>query len=194
MYRENIYWSHNLNLLRSTRYSQIFLFQPEQSPPCQPVKKVACWRLCHPAFIFQTVWQSTAIVCPYFLWTVCALVLGSLLDSCTDIIMGTHKEGGATAFWSYVLNLPLSSNSIVSWKFCYLVHKILRDGHRNVSSVFCISFTLYSSSPSLRLVICNLLCLFDVQVVTDSYRYCRNVKDMGTLWVSSCHIEAAAYI
>uniref|UniRef100_A0AAX7VVY5 I/LWEQ domain-containing protein n=1 Tax=Astatotilapia calliptera TaxID=8154 RepID=A0AAX7VVY5_ASTCA len=67
-----------------------------------------------------------------------------------NIIMGTHKEGGATAFWSYVLNLPLSSNSIVSWKFCYLVHKILRDGHRNV--------------------------------VTDSYRYCRNVKDMGTLW------------
>uniref|UniRef100_A0A669DPF5 Huntingtin-interacting protein 1-related protein n=1 Tax=Oreochromis niloticus TaxID=8128 RepID=A0A669DPF5_ORENI len=46
--------------------------------------------------------------------------------------MGTHKEGGATTFWSYVLNLPLSSNSIVSWKFCYLVHKILRDGHRNV--------------------------------------------------------------
>uniref|UniRef100_A0A669BZ41 Huntingtin-interacting protein 1-related protein n=1 Tax=Oreochromis niloticus TaxID=8128 RepID=A0A669BZ41_ORENI len=61
----------------------------------------------------------------------CALVLGSLLDSCTYIIMGTHKEGGATTFWSYVLNLPLSSNSIVSWKFCYLVHKILRDGHRN---------------------------------------------------------------
>uniref|UniRef100_A0A3P8R458 I/LWEQ domain-containing protein n=1 Tax=Astatotilapia calliptera TaxID=8154 RepID=A0A3P8R458_ASTCA len=52
-----------------------------------------------------------------------------------DIIMGTHKEGGATAFWSYVLNLPLSSNSIVSWKFCYLVHKILRDGHRNVHKV-----------------------------------------------------------
>uniref|UniRef100_A0A3Q4HMY9 Huntingtin interacting protein 1 related n=1 Tax=Neolamprologus brichardi TaxID=32507 RepID=A0A3Q4HMY9_NEOBR len=80
-----------------------------------------------------------------------------------NIIMGTHKEGGATTFWSYVLNLPLSSNSIVSWKFCYLVHKILRDGHRNVSSVFCISFTLYSSSPSLRLAICNLLSLFDVQ-------------------------------
>ncbi|KAM9307269.1 huntingtin-interacting protein 1-related protein [Pholidichthys leucotaenia] len=67
-----------------------------------------------------------------------------------NIIMGTHKEGGATTFWSYVLNLPLSSNSMVSWKFCYLLHKILRDGHRNV--------------------------------VADSYRYCRNVKDMGALW------------
>uniref|UniRef100_A0AAQ4NQ65 I/LWEQ domain-containing protein n=1 Tax=Gasterosteus aculeatus aculeatus TaxID=481459 RepID=A0AAQ4NQ65_GASAC len=56
------------------------------------------------------------------------------LDGCGDIIVGTHKEGGATTFWSYVLNLPLSSNSIISWKFCYLLHKVLRDGHRNVSA------------------------------------------------------------
>ncbi|XP_028273875.1 huntingtin-interacting protein 1-related protein isoform X4 [Parambassis ranga] len=48
-----------------------------------------------------------------------------------NIIMGSHKEGGASTFWSYTLNLPLSSNSIVSWKFCYLLHKVLRDGHRN---------------------------------------------------------------
>uniref|UniRef100_A0A3B5AXR8 Huntingtin-interacting protein 1-related protein-like n=1 Tax=Stegastes partitus TaxID=144197 RepID=A0A3B5AXR8_9TELE len=50
------------------------------------------------------------------------------------IIMGTHKEGGATTFWSYTLNLPLSSNSMVSWKFCYLLHKVLRGGHRNVNT------------------------------------------------------------
>ncbi|XP_031157123.1 huntingtin-interacting protein 1-related protein-like isoform X2 [Sander lucioperca] len=48
-----------------------------------------------------------------------------------NIIMGTHKEGGACTFWSYTLNLPLSSNSMISWKFCYLLHKVLRDGHRN---------------------------------------------------------------
>ncbi|CAB1439818.1 unnamed protein product [Pleuronectes platessa] len=48
-----------------------------------------------------------------------------------NIIMGSHKEGGAATFWSYALNLPLSSNSIVSWKFCYLLHKLLRGGHRN---------------------------------------------------------------
>uniref|UniRef100_A0A665U919 Huntingtin interacting protein 1 related n=1 Tax=Echeneis naucrates TaxID=173247 RepID=A0A665U919_ECHNA len=50
-----------------------------------------------------------------------------------NIIMGSHKEGGATTFWSYAINLPLSSNSMISWKFCYLLHKLLRDGHRNVS-------------------------------------------------------------
>ncbi|CAL9682359.1 unnamed protein product [Knipowitschia caucasica] len=48
-----------------------------------------------------------------------------------NIILGTHKESGATTFWSYTSNLPLSSNSLVSWKFCYLLHKVLRDGHRN---------------------------------------------------------------
>lgn len=57
----------------------------------------------------------------------------SVLDKYKDIILGTHKEAGATTFWSYTLNLPLSSNSMVSWKFCYLLHKVLRDGHRNVS-------------------------------------------------------------
>ncbi|GAA6223596.1 huntingtin-interacting protein 1-related protein-like [Lates japonicus] len=67
-----------------------------------------------------------------------------------NIIMGSHKEGGASTFWSYALNLPLSSNSMISWKFCYLLHKLLRDGHRNA--------------------------------VADSYRRCRNVKDMGVLW------------
>ncbi|XP_077593951.1 huntingtin-interacting protein 1-related protein [Stigmatopora nigra] len=48
-----------------------------------------------------------------------------------NILLGSHKEGGASTMWSYILNLPLSSNAIISWKFCYLVHKVLRDGHRN---------------------------------------------------------------
>uniref|UniRef100_A0A8D3CRY2 I/LWEQ domain-containing protein n=1 Tax=Scophthalmus maximus TaxID=52904 RepID=A0A8D3CRY2_SCOMX len=80
----------------------------------------------------------------------CASVLWSFLNNYEDIIMGSHKEGGASTFWSYILNLPLSSNSMISWKFCYLLHKLLRDGHRNA--------------------------------VADSYRRCRNVKDMGVLW------------
>uniref|UniRef100_A0A7N5ZVC5 I/LWEQ domain-containing protein n=1 Tax=Anabas testudineus TaxID=64144 RepID=A0A7N5ZVC5_ANATE len=60
-----------------------------------------------------------------------SLAFWSFLNSCEDIILGSHKEGGATTFWSYTLNLPLSSNSMISWKFCYLLHKLLRDGHKN---------------------------------------------------------------
>ncbi|KAK7125373.1 hypothetical protein R3I93_020903 [Phoxinus phoxinus] len=47
------------------------------------------------------------------------------------IILGTHKEGGAVTFWSHAVSLPLSSNAILSWKFCHIVHKLLRDGHPN---------------------------------------------------------------
>uniref|UniRef100_A0A6Q2Z8Q5 I/LWEQ domain-containing protein n=1 Tax=Esox lucius TaxID=8010 RepID=A0A6Q2Z8Q5_ESOLU len=48
------------------------------------------------------------------------------------IILGTHREKGAFTFWSYALGLPLSSSSILSWKFCHVLHKVLRDGHHNV--------------------------------------------------------------
>nr|XP_046203250.1 huntingtin-interacting protein 1-related protein-like isoform X2 [Oncorhynchus gorbuscha] len=47
------------------------------------------------------------------------------------IIMGTYREKGAFTFWSYALGIPLSSNAIVSWKFCHVLHKVLRDGHHN---------------------------------------------------------------
>ncbi|XP_030272987.1 huntingtin interacting protein 1 related b [Sparus aurata] len=48
------------------------------------------------------------------------------------IILGTHREKGAYTFWSYALGFPLHSSSILCWKFCNVLHKVLRDGHRNV--------------------------------------------------------------
>lgn len=55
------------------------------------------------------------------------------LNITTDILLGTHWESGAVTFWSHALNLPLASNAILSWKFCHMVHKLIRDGHPNVS-------------------------------------------------------------
>ncbi|XP_004544727.1 huntingtin interacting protein 1 related b isoform X1 [Maylandia zebra] len=48
------------------------------------------------------------------------------------IILGTHREKGAFTFWSYALGFTFPSSSILCWKFCHVLHKILRDGHRNV--------------------------------------------------------------
>lgn len=48
------------------------------------------------------------------------------------IILGTHREKGAYTFWSYALGFPLASSSVLCWKFCHVIHKVLRDGHRNV--------------------------------------------------------------
>lgn len=55
-----------------------------------------------------------------------------LNEATTGIILGTHREKGAYTFWSYALGFPLASSSILSWKFCHVLHKVLRDGHRNV--------------------------------------------------------------
>uniref|UniRef100_A0A669DHW2 Huntingtin-interacting protein 1-related protein n=1 Tax=Oreochromis niloticus TaxID=8128 RepID=A0A669DHW2_ORENI len=48
------------------------------------------------------------------------------------IILGTHREKGAFTFWSYALGFTFPNSSILCWKFCHVLHKILRDGHRNV--------------------------------------------------------------
>ncbi|XP_048837435.1 huntingtin-interacting protein 1-like isoform X2 [Brienomyrus brachyistius] len=47
-------------------------------------------------------------------------------------ILGTHHEKGAHTFWMVVSRLPLSSNAVLCWKFCHVLHKLLRDGHPNV--------------------------------------------------------------
>nr|CAB3252943.1 huntingtin-interacting protein 1 [Phallusia mammillata] len=49
-----------------------------------------------------------------------------------NTILGTHQEKGAQTFWHVVRRLPLSSESIVGWKFCHVLHKLLREGHPNV--------------------------------------------------------------
>ncbi|RLV99840.1 hypothetical protein DV515_00009299 [Chloebia gouldiae] len=54
------------------------------------------------------------------------------LTALEGIILGTHHEKGAFTFWSYAIGLPLPSSAILSWKFCHVLHKVLRDGHPNV--------------------------------------------------------------
>ncbi|CAK9806346.1 Huntingtin-interacting protein 1 [Anthophora quadrimaculata] len=49
-------------------------------------------------------------------------------------IIGTHQEKGGIIFWMYMLRQPLQENQIVAWKFCHVLHKILREGHDKVIS------------------------------------------------------------
>ncbi|XP_077298661.1 huntingtin-interacting protein 1-like isoform X2 [Arctopsyche grandis] len=46
-------------------------------------------------------------------------------------IIGTFQEKGAGTFWVVALRLPLQENRIVAWKFCHVLHKVLREGHYN---------------------------------------------------------------
>ncbi|XP_014663998.1 PREDICTED: huntingtin-interacting protein 1-like [Priapulus caudatus] len=44
-------------------------------------------------------------------------------------IIGTFQDQGARVFWNVGTRLPLQGNPIICWKFCYTLHKLLREGH-----------------------------------------------------------------
>ncbi|CAG9561748.1 unnamed protein product [Danaus chrysippus] len=44
-------------------------------------------------------------------------------------IIGTFQEQSAVTYWMVAVRLPLQDNRIVSWKFCHVTHKLLREGH-----------------------------------------------------------------
>lgn len=84
------------------------------------------------------------------------------LDQPPPCILGTHHEKGAQTFWSVVNRLPLSGNAVLCWKFCHVFHKLLRDGHSNVSAVPRSQLheeTSYSSAPFRLLTLSlNFVC------------------------------------
>lgn len=57
---------------------------------------------------------------------------GSLIEIILDAIIGTFQEKSAETFWRCVTKLPLQEHRIVAWKFCHVLHKVLREGHPNV--------------------------------------------------------------
>ncbi|GAB0092055.1 huntingtin-interacting protein 1 [Sergentomyia squamirostris] len=44
-------------------------------------------------------------------------------------IIGTFTGQGAHSFWAIAVRQPLQENRITAWKFCHLLHKVLREGH-----------------------------------------------------------------
>ncbi|CAD7081102.1 unnamed protein product [Hermetia illucens] len=44
-------------------------------------------------------------------------------------IIGTFRTNGGQMFWTVSLRQPLMDNRFTAWKFCHLLHKILREGH-----------------------------------------------------------------
>ena len=49
------------------------------------------------------------------------------------LLIGTHQEKNSQMFWSSVVKLPLQDHPIVAWKFLNVVHKMLREGHQQVT-------------------------------------------------------------
>ncbi len=49
-----------------------------------------------------------------------------------DLILGTFRLEGSRLFWSMIIRIRVESHPIVCWKFCYVIHRLLRDGHQHV--------------------------------------------------------------
>ncbi|KAH9389798.1 histidine permease [Tyrophagus putrescentiae] len=48
------------------------------------------------------------------------------------ILIGTFQTKSGLVFWRYARSLPLEEHPIICWKFCHVLHKVLRDGHPRV--------------------------------------------------------------
>ncbi|GMR41976.1 hypothetical protein PMAYCL1PPCAC_12171 [Pristionchus mayeri] len=48
------------------------------------------------------------------------------------LILGTHHEKSCSIFWNNVTRIQLEKNPVLTWKFCHLLHKLIRDGHKSV--------------------------------------------------------------
>ncbi|CAF1033560.1 unnamed protein product, partial [Rotaria sordida] len=49
-----------------------------------------------------------------------------------NLILGTFRLEGSRLFWTMMTRINIESHSIITWKFCYIIHRLLRDGHQNV--------------------------------------------------------------
>ncbi|XP_052799561.1 huntingtin-interacting protein 1-like isoform X2 [Mya arenaria] len=50
-----------------------------------------------------------------------------------NTILGTFTDHGGGLFWHVTTRqMQLQGNPILCWKFCHVLHKLLREGHRNV--------------------------------------------------------------
>lgn len=45
------------------------------------------------------------------------------------VIISTFNNQGGHVFWTIAIRQPIMDNAISAWKFCILLHKILREGH-----------------------------------------------------------------
>ncbi|XP_055902161.1 huntingtin-interacting protein 1 [Eupeodes corollae] len=51
------------------------------------------------------------------------------LKHARSAIISTHRTKETKSFWAVVTKQPLMENQFTAWKFCHLVHKVLREGH-----------------------------------------------------------------
>uniref|UniRef100_A0A671Q3E9 Huntingtin-interacting protein 1-like n=1 Tax=Sinocyclocheilus anshuiensis TaxID=1608454 RepID=A0A671Q3E9_9TELE len=100
---------------------------------------------------------------------------------------------GAHTFWLAVNRLPLSSNAVLCWKFCHVFHKLLRDGHPNVSTYmfFLPSHCSLSSQGHLSEGYGKLCSIYLKLLITKMEFHIKNPRFPGNLQMSNSQLDEA---
>ena len=75
-----------------------------------------------------------------------------------DLCFGTFQSEGARLFWSMISRIHVESHPILCWKFCYVFHRVLREGHRHVStwkSILSLDAKAWHSRSSVKYCLMN---------------------------------------
>ena len=73
----------------------------------------------------------------------CLVVPGTLI--------ATWRERGCNSFWKVIKQFPFLRSHIVGWKACFVIHRIFRDGHPDVSNGQLNNMYMYRVWTSLSL-------------------------------------------
>ena len=51
-------------------------------------------------------------------------------------LIATWRERGCSSFWKLIKQFPFLRSHVVAWKACFVIHRVFRDGHPDVSTQY----------------------------------------------------------
>ena len=78
-------------------------------------------------------WNFFLEILGILIYKACPVCVANILDQCPVLILGTYHDKGAQLFWHALQQLQLQGHPILCWKFCHVLHKMIRDGHPQAS-------------------------------------------------------------
>ena len=127
----------------------------------------------------------------------------NILDQCPVLILGTYHDKGAQLFWHALQQLQLQGHPILCWKFCHVLHKMIRDGHPQASGAtrfnllvhfffHCIFCHFYMGS--MYVTSCLHTAPFCLSLPDSPHLHCPSTSDSVFLSFSSLPHPYAAFV
>ena len=108
-------------------------------------------------------------------------------------MIGTHQSKSAIFFWNIARKTALQENPIVCWKFCHVLHSLLRDGHRRtIADSYQFRGMIIDPGKMWGLLqegYGKLIHLYSILLVNRLEFHARNLRFPGNLHVSDSELD-----